>query len=285
MLNALTVDVEEYFHAHAYEKAIGPAEWGRLPSRVEDNVRRLLELFAEVGARATFFLLGWVAERHPGLVREIAALGHELATHGYAHRLVYRQTRAEFAGDLARSLATIRDATGADGVMGYRAPSFSITGDVLWALDVLCEQGMRYDSSILPITSRGRLKGGKRQGLANASRFATRLPDGLWEFPVSTVRVANRNWPVAGGGYLRLLPLWLTRRAIGRINAEGQPAVVYLHPWEIDAEEPAVPGVERLARFRHRVNVHRTESRLRALLSERPFAPMRDVFAPQLGGA
>ena len=285
MLNALTVDVEEYFHAHAYEKAIAPAEWGRLPSRVEDNVRRLLELFAAVGARATFFLLGWVAERHPGLVREIAGSGHELATHGYAHRLVYRQTRAEFASDLGRSLAAIRDATGADGVLGYRAPSFSITSDVLWALDVLREQGMRYDSSILPITSRGRLKGGKRQGLANASRFATRLPDGLWEFPVSTVRLGSRNFPVAGGGYLRLLPLWLTRRAIGRLNAEGQPAVVYLHPWEIDADEPSVPGVERLARFRHRVNVHRTESRLRSLLSERPFAAMRDVFAPQLAGA
>jgi polysaccharide deacetylase family protein (PEP-CTERM system associated) len=285
MLNALTVDVEEYFHAHAYEKAIAPAEWERLPSRVEDNVRRLLELFAEVGARATFFVLGWVAERHPGLVREIAGLGHELATHGYAHRLVYRQSRAEFASDLARSLAAIRDATGADGVCGYRAPSFSITSDVLWALDVLREQGMRYDSSILPITSRGRLKGGKRQGLASASRFATRLGDGLWEFPVSTVRVGNRNFPVAGGGYLRLLPLWLTRRAIARINAEGQPAVVYLHPWEIDADEPSVPGVERLARFRHRVNVHRTESRLRVLLRERPFAAMRDVFAPQLTGA
>lgn len=284
MLNALTVDVEEYFHAHAYEKAIAPADWGRLPSRVEDNVRRLLELFAETGARATFFVLGWVAERHPGLVREIADLGHELATHGYAHRLVYRQTRDEFARDLERSLGAIRTATGAD-VAGYRAPSFSITGDVLWALDVLREQGMRYDSSILPVTSTGRLKAGKRQGLEGASRFATRLAAGLWEFPVSTVRLANRNWPVAGGGYLRLLPLWLTRRAIGRINAEGQPAVVYLHPWEIDRDEPSVPGVDRLAQLRHRVNVHRTEARLRALLAERPFGPMRDAFATQLAAA
>jgi polysaccharide deacetylase family protein (PEP-CTERM system associated) len=289
MLNALTIDVEEYFHAHAYEKAIAPADWERLPSRVVANTRRLLALLAEANTRATFFVLGWVAERHPALVREIADAGHELASHGYAHQLLYRQTPAEFRGDLVRSLAALRSATGADGVLGYRAPSFSVTDDTLWALEVLREQGFRYDSSIRPVAVSAdpvatRLRGGKRYGVSGAGRFAARLEGGLWEFPVSTVRLGRRNWPVGGGGYFRLLPLWATRGGIRRINAEGQPAVVYLHPWELDGEEPVVPGVDWLARFRHRVNVGRTETRLRRLLAQLRFGPLRDVFAAELRG-
>jgi len=283
--NALTIDVEEYFQAHAFERVIDRAEWDRMPSRVVANTRRILALLAEHGTRATFFVLGWVAERHPELVRDILAGGHELGTHGHAHHLVYRQTPAEFAADLETSLAALRRAAGgADGVLGYRAPAFSLTDDTRWALGIVRDHGLRYDSSILPVTPRqAALRGGKRYGMTAASRFATRVPEGVWEIPPSTVRVGGRNLAVVGGGWFRILPLWLTRRAIRRINAEGQPAVLYLHPWEMDPEEPAVAGAPALARFRHRVNVGRTEGRLRALLSESAFGPLRDVFATQLG--
>ena len=287
MLNALTIDVEEYFHAHAYERVIDRASWDRLPSRVAGNTRRLLALLRERGVLATFFVLGWVAERQPDLVREIVADGHELATHGHAHELLYRQSREAFAADLARALDALRTAAGADApVLGYRAPAFSLTDDSLWALDVLRAHGLRYDSSLLPLARgdgahRSALRGGKRYGVSGAGRFAGRLAD-LWEFPVSTVAFAGRRWSVAGGGIFRLLPLWVSRRMIDRINGEGHPAIVYLHPWELDAEEPEVPGAPALARFRHRVNLGKTEGRLRRLLGERRFAPMREVFAAEL---
>jgi polysaccharide deacetylase family protein (PEP-CTERM system associated) len=287
MRNALTVDVEEYFHAHAYENVIGRGDWDRLPGRVVANTRRLLALLAEHETRATFFVLGWVAERHPELVREIAAAGHEVGSHGYGHRLLYRQTPAAFAEDLERSLAAMRRALGTDAVLGYRAPGFSLTDDSLWALDVLRAHGVRYDASLQPLDG-GRvsgLRGGKRSGISGAGRFAARLGGGIWEFPASTLRVCGRNWPVAGGGWFRLLPLWATRRAIARINAEGQPAIVYLHPWEIDPEEPPVAGAPALVRLRHRINVHRTEDRLRRLLAAGDFGPLREVFAAQLAVA
>jgi len=288
MLNALTIDVEEHFQAHAYERVIERGAWESMPSRVAANTRRILGLLGEHGTRATFFVLGWVADHEPALVREIAAAGHELASHGYAHQLLYRQTPAEFAADLAASLAALRRA-GADGeLLGYRAPAFSLTNESLWALPILREHGLRYDSSILPVKGASRawaLRGGKRYGVGGASPFASRVHDGLWEFPVSTIRFGGRTWGVTGGGYFRLLPLWMTRQAIRRINAEGQPAVVYLHPWELDAQEPAVAGTPALARFRHRVNVHKTEARLRRLLRDLRFAPLREVFAGPLGHA
>jgi len=284
MRNALTIDVEEYFQAHAYEKVIDSATWDRLPARVVDNTQRILRLLAEHGTRATFFILGWVADRHPDLVRRIADAGHEIGSHGYAHRLVYRQTPAEFGDDIGRALEALRRAGSPDGVLGYRAPGFSLNDESLWALDVLRAHGLRYDSSLQPVAGgKGSLRG-KRCGVAGASRFADRLA-GLWEFPVSTVRWAGRNWPVAGGGYFRLMPLWLTRAAIRRINAEGRPAVVYLHPWEFDPEEPRVPGVSAVAQFRHRVNLDKTEGRLRRLLRRGSFGPLREVFAAELGQA
>ncbi len=291
MLNALSIDVEEHFQAHAYEQASADAGWDALPSRVVSNTRRILALLAEHDTRATFFVLGWVAERHPALVREIVAAGHEVGTHSYAHRLVYRQTPAEFRDDLGRSLAAIGRALGDGGsgppVLGYRAPGFSLTADVRWALDILREHGLRYDSSILPFVASEQswsraLRGGKRYGIGGTSRFADRLREGLWEFPVSTVRVAGRTWPVGGGGYFRLFPLWLTRSAFRRINAEGQPAVLYLHPWEFDPDPPSADDMPALARFRHTVNLDRTEARLRRLLRDMRFAPLRDVFAAQL---
>jgi polysaccharide deacetylase family protein (PEP-CTERM system associated) len=285
MRNALSIDVEEYFQAHAYEKVIDRGAWERLPSRVAANTRRLLALLAEHGAHATFFVLGWVAERHPALVQEIAAAGHEVGSHGYGHQLVYRLTPEEFAADLDRSLAAIRRALGHDGQpLGYRAPGFSLTDESLWVLDVLRAHGIRYDSSLQPAGQGRALRGGKRSGVSGAGRFAARLRD-VWEFPVSTLRLGGRNWPVAGGGWFRLLPLWVTRRAIARINAEGQPAVVYLHPWELDPDEPEVPNAPALSRVRHRLNLHRTEERLRRLLREGEFGSLREVFASQLATA
>jgi polysaccharide deacetylase family protein (PEP-CTERM system associated) len=278
--NALTIDVEEYFQAHAYAKVIDPADWERIPGRVTANVRRLLALLAAHSTRATFFVLGWVADRHPELVREIVAAGHEVGSHGYAHRLLHRQSRAEFADDLARSLAAVRRALGDAAVpLGYRAPGFSLTSRTLWALDILRAQGIRYDSSLQPVRTLG------SDGGYGASRFATRLDVGLWEFPVSTVRLAGYNCPVAGGAYFRLLPLWVTRRAIDRINAEGRPAVVYLHPWELDPAEPDVPQAALHARLRHRLNLGKTEGRLRRLLGAREFGPLREVFAAELAQA
>jgi polysaccharide deacetylase family protein (PEP-CTERM system associated) len=189
---------------------------------------------------------------------------------------------------LERSLAAIRRAAGGNGtLLGYRAPAFSITDESLWALDILRAQGLRYDSSVYPLAAgaaprSSALRGGKRYGVGGANRFAARLKD-VWEFPLSTVRLGGRHWPVAGGGYFRLLPLWVTRRAIRRINREGAPAIVYLHPWELDPDEPPVAGVSTLSHFRHRVNIARTEGRLQALLGELRFAPLREVFASQLG--
>jgi len=284
MLNALTIDVEEHFQVHAFETVIDRKEWGGFASRVVVNTRRILEILTQHNTRATFFVLGWVADRHPDLVREIAGAGHELATHGYGHELIYRQTPAEFAEDIEKSVAALTRAlngsssSACDLHLGYRAPAFSVTRRSLWALDVLKAHGIRYDSSIFPLVAHD------RYGISDAQRFAHRLSNGLWEFPVSTVRMAGRNWPVAGGGYFRLFPLWLTRQSIRRINAEGQPAVIYLHPWELDAAQPPVPGAPLVSRFRHYVNLGKTEGRLHSLLREFRFASIREVFAGHLEG-
>ena len=276
ILNALTIDVEEHFQVHAFEKVVDRTAWDRYPSRVTANTRRILNLLAAYDVQATFFVLGWVAERHPDLVKEIAAGGHEIATHGYWHELVYRQTPDEFAADLCQSLQAIEQACNGVRPKGYRAPSFSITNQSLWALDVLRENGIMYDSSIFPLAAHD------RYGIKNANRFANKMRSGLWEFPVSTIRLGNQNWPVAGGGYFRLFPLWITRQAIHRLNTQKQPAVVYLHPWEFDPAQPRIPGAPLLSRFRHYVNIDKTESRLQALLNEFKFAPMRKVFVNYL---
>lgn len=279
MRNALSIDVEDYFQVHALEDVVRRADWESYPSRVEANTRRVLRVLADSQVRVTFFILGWVAERFPHLVVEIAAGGHEIATHGYWHELIYRQTPQEFAADLNRSVQAIRaalaaggDATASVPLLGYRAPSFSIVRDSLWALDVLRDQGLRYDSSIFPLVAHD------RYGIADAERFAHCLANGLWELPVSTVHLAGRNWPVAGGGYFRLYPYWLTCQGIRRINAEGHPAVVYLHPWEFDPQQPRIAGVGPVSRFRHYVNLAQTEARLRRLLQDLPFGPMSEVF-------
>jgi len=291
MVNALTIDVEEFFHAHAYESVIDRDTWDAQPSRVVANTRRILDLLDAHGTRATFFVLGWVAEREPALVREIADRGHEIGTHGYAHQLVYRQSRTEFGTDVRAALASIREALGEDRpIHGYRAPAFSITNDTLWALDVLAELGFRYDSSVLPLaegsaTRTSRLRGGKRSGVSGVGRFASELRAGFWEFPLSTLPFGAKNYTVAGGGMFRLLPLWATKRCIERINGEGHPAIVYLHPWEFDPDEPDVPNAPALSRFRHRLNLDKTAGRLAELLKTMPFAPLSEIFAEQLAAA
>jgi polysaccharide deacetylase family protein (PEP-CTERM system associated) len=275
MVNGLTIDVEEHFQVHNMECVVSRDDWHRHTSRVEANVRRVLKLLSEHRTHATFFVLGWVAERHPELLGEIREGGHEIASHGYWHELIYRQTPAQFSADIGSSLDAIERACGVR-PESYRAPCFSITKDSLWALDVLRENGIRFDSSIVPIS------GHDRYGLKGASRFVSRLPNGIWEAPVSTVRMAGRNWPVGGGGYFRLFPLWLTRRAIRRINGEGQPAILYLHPWEFDPEQPRIQGIDRLARFRHYHALDRTESRLRSLLCEVRFGSLHECLASRL---
>jgi len=272
MLNALTFDVEDYFHVHAFEGVIPRAQWDSIPTRVRESTRCILELLREHDTRATFFVLGWVADRHPELVREIAADGHELASHGYAHEAVDSLTRERFRDDVARSLEAIFAACPDARIRGYRAPSFSINEKTTWAHDVLTEFDFAYDSSISPVTFHD------RYGMPSASRFVHAVGDQLTEIPVSTVRLLGCNWPVAGGGHFRLAPLALTSWAVRRINQERRPTVVYLHPWEFDPEQPRVAAAPRRSRFRHYVNLRHTARRLRRLLEQFPFGPMEDVF-------
>jgi polysaccharide deacetylase family protein (PEP-CTERM system associated) len=272
MLNALTFDVEDYFHVHAFNSVIARADWDELPLRVDDSTRLILELLREHKTRATFFLLGWVADRLPELVREIAADGHEIASHGYAHEAVDALSCEEFRDDVTRSLEAIRGACPDASISGYRAPSFSINGNTPWAFDVLQSLGFKYDSSISPTSFHD------RYGSPHAPRFAYPIARCMTEIPVSTVRMLGLNWAVAGGGYFRLAPLAVTRWSIDRINRERQPAVVYLHPWEFDPAQPRIAGAPARSRFRHYLNLHHTASRLRSLLAEFSFGAMEDVF-------
>lgn len=266
VLNAMTVDVEDFFQVSAFDNHVRRDQWDQFESRVARNTERLLEMFADAGVTATFFVLGWVAEREPALIRRIAAAGHEVASHGYGHRLVYDLSPEQFRDDLRRARWAIEDACGLP-VLGYRAPSYSITRRSLWALDVLIEEGYAYDASVFPIYH-------DRYGIPDAPRHPYRVErsaGSLWELPGSTIRWAGQNVPVGGGGYFRLLPYALTRRAIARVNErEGQPIVFYLHPWEIDPEQPRLRA-SLTSRLRHYQNLAKTEPRLRRLLSEFAF--------------
>jgi polysaccharide deacetylase family protein (PEP-CTERM system associated) len=276
MLNALTFDVEDYFHVHAFEGLFPRSQWSDQPSRVVENTRRILQLLREFGTKATFFMLGWVARQHPEIVREIAADGHELASHGYEHASVFDLDAASFRHDLRLSIDAIRSACPDAKILGYRAPTFSIDERTPWAFDVLAELDLVYDSSISPASFHD------RYGMPSANRFVHALPSGLLEIPLSTVRVLGCNWQVAGGGYFRLLPLPVTSWAIRKINGEGHAAVIYLHPWEFDPDQPRVNGATPKSQFRHYLNLHHTERRLRKLLSQYSFAPIREVFREQL---
>jgi len=274
ILNAMSVDVEEYFHASALAPVAPLSRWDALPSRVDPTTRQLLDLFAAHEVKATFFILGWVAERHRGLVRDIAAAGHEVASHGYKHEIVYSLSPAAFREDVRKSRQMLEDLVGQP-VVGYRAPSFSITRQSLWALDVLLEEGYRYDASIFPVRH-------GRYGIPDAPRHAYALPlEGgtLVELPPSTIRLGAQNLAVAGGGYFRLLPYWWTRSGLARLNLrEQRPAIFYLHPWEIDTEQPRLP-VGIATRLRHYGNLARTLGRLDRLLTEFRFGPVTDVLA------
>lgn len=274
MRNALTVDVEDYFHVAAFARQIAPATWDRFPLRVERNTHRLLDLFAEREVRATFFVLGWVAERCPSLVRAIADQGHEVACHGYSHQLIYEQTPAVFRAETIRAKACLEDQTQRP-VLGYRAASYSITKRSLWALDILAELGFAYDSSIFPIHH-------DRYGIPGSPRWPYRLytssGGSLIEFPPSTLAVGRHRLPVAGGGYFRIYPYPLTRFALSRLNrSEGRPFIFYLHPWEIDSEQPRIRA-GRLSTFRHYTNLSRCEERLRRLLQDFSFTPAGEVL-------
>ncbi len=271
--NALTVDVEDYFQVSAFEPYIDRAAWDRLPPRVERNTDAVLALCARHGVTATFFVLGWVAERYPGLVRRIVAAGHELASHGYAHVRATRQTAAEFYDDVSRTRQLLEDIGGV-AVRGYRAPSYSIGAANWWALAALQRAGYAYSSSIYPVRH-------DLYGMPQAPRFAFRPrgAENLLEIPVTTVQLGNHKLPCGGGGYFRLLPYALSRRAIRRVNErDGQACVFYFHPWEIDPRQPRVPGIDIKTRVRHYLNLGRMERRLQALLSDFQWDRMDRIF-------
>ena len=275
VVNAMTIDVEDYFQVSAFEAAVPRSTWDSRESRVCRNTERLLELFEASNVKATFFVLGWVAERFPGLVRRIVREGHELASHGYEHRLVYSQTPREFRDDLRRARVALEQAGGCP-VIGYRAPSYSIVSRSLWALDVLVEEGYVYDSSIYPIRH-------DRYGIPDWQRDIHRIDracGSIWELPGSTIRVGAANLPIGGGGYFRLLPYGWTRHGIARLNAAGEPAIFYLHPWEIDPEQPRIHA-GRVSSFRHYWNLSETEPRLKRLLGQFRFGRVSDVLANQ----
>ncbi len=283
-VNALTVDVEDYFQVWALSPYVPRSKWDETPARVERNVDLILQLLDAAGAHATFFTLGWVAERFPGLVRRIVAAGHEVASHGYAHGKATDLDRAAFLADLRLAKTVLEDIAGTE-VRGYRAPSFSIGPANEWAFDCIVEAGHRYSSSTYPIRH-------DHYGAPDAPRFAYRSREGLLELPITTTRLFDRNWPAGGGGYFRLLPYPVSRWLIRRVNdVDERPAIFYFHPWELDPGQPRVPGIDAKTRFRHYLNLHQTEHRLRRLLRDFRWDRVDRVFlggdahAPVTGGA
>jgi polysaccharide deacetylase family protein (PEP-CTERM system associated) len=281
-INAFTIDVEDYFQVEAMSAVIARDTWSQREYRCERNVGRLLEMLAERRIHGTFFILGWIAERSPQLVRDIAAAGHEIACHGMSHKLIYKQTREEFRGETRKSKALLEDLTGKQ-VQGYRAASFSIVKSSLWALDELIDAGFSYDSSVFPIQH-------DNYGMPDAALepYEIVAPSGrkIVEFPMSIVNWGKLKLPVSGGGYFRIFPYWFTRKSLARINErEQRPFVFYLHPWEIDPGQPRIAASLK-SRLRHYTNLSRCEARLGRLLDEFAFAPMREVLSgTPVGGA
>ena len=274
VLNAFTVDVEDYFQVSAFERHIGREQWNDCQCRVVPSTQRILRLLERYQVRGTFFILGWVAERFPQLVREIDRAGHEIGSHSYWHRLVYDLTPEQFRADLQRSRDALQQIIGQE-VTAYRAPSFSITERSLWALEILVQEGFTADSSIFPIYH-------DRYGIPSAEHriHDLQVPAGsLREFPPSVVSWGRMNFPVSGGGYFRLYPWQLTRCALQAINGRGRPFTFYLHPWEVDPEQPRLAAGTRLGRLRHYVNLNGTERKLEQLLQAFRFGPQREVLA------
>lgn len=272
--NALTIDVEDYFQVAALEEAVDRNDWSSMEYRVEANTDRLLELFESHGIQATFFTLGWVAEKSPELVRRIRNAGHEIASHGYSHQLVYTQTPAIFKEETRRSKRILEDIIG-EPIFGYRAASYSITASSRWALDILFDEGFTWDSSIFPVHH-------DRYGMPGTpfEPYQLQTPSGgtLTEFPLSTCPLGNYRLPIAGGGYFRLFPYWFSRWGLGRINRSGKPFIFYLHPWEIDTDQPRLK-VKALSRFRHYNNLDKCMGRLENLLDDFSFAPVSKVLS------
>jgi polysaccharide deacetylase family protein (PEP-CTERM system associated) len=274
--NAMTIDVEDYFQVSAFAPVIDRASWPTRECRVERNVDLILGILAAGNVKATFFTLGWIAERYPDMVRRIVAGGHELASHGYGHLRASDQSRAEFSDDIVRSKALLEDIGGA-AVLGYRAPSFSIGRDNLWALETLREAGYRYSSSIYPIAH-------DHYGMPEAPRFAfyPNGPDGLLEVPITTVQMGSKKLPAGGGGYFRLLPYSVSKWMMRRVNeVDGQSAIFYFHPWELDPGQPRPEGAGLKTRFRHYVNLARMEGRIAALTRDFAWDRMDRIFLPQ----
>lgn len=268
--NALTIDVEDYFQVSAFAPYIARNDWEQRECRVERNVDRILQMLDDHDTRATFFTLGWIAERYPQVIRRIADGGHEVASHGYGHERASSQTEEAFFTDVRLAKILLEDLSGHE-VKGYRAPSFSIGTDNLWAFDCLERAGYCYSSSIYPIRH-------DHYGMPDAPRFAHRIR-GILELPATTLRLGNRNWPASGGGYFRLMPYALSRWMLRRINGhDGQAAIFYFHPWEIDAEQPRVAGINAKTRFRHYVNINQMQSRLNRLLADFNWGRMDTIF-------
>jgi len=270
--NGMTVDVEEYFQVWAFAKTTTQAEWETFPSRVNESVATTLRLFDEAEIKATFFTLGWIAERYPEMIRTIADAGHEIASHGYAHKKITEQSPQEFRNDVVRAKEILEEASGQT-VIGYRAPSFSISSDNLWALDVLHDTGHLYSSSIYPVVH-------DHYGMPEASRFPFRAkPGGILEIPISTARIFGKNFPCGGGGYFRLVPYSYFRWATRRLNeVEGQSSVFYFHPWELDPDQPRMRNASLKSNFRHYVNLDRMERRVQRLLSEFLWDRIDNIF-------
>jgi polysaccharide deacetylase family protein (PEP-CTERM system associated) len=276
--NALTIDVEDYFQVSAFAPYIRRDEWEARECRIERNVERILALLASRDVKATFFTLGWIAERYPQLVRRIVEGGHELASHGYGHERASDLSPEAFSQDIVRAKSLLEDLSGQP-VLGYRAPSFSIGVANLWAFDKLARAGYRYSSSIYPIKH-------DHYGMPDSPRFAYRVGAGLLEIPVTTLRMRSRNLPSSGGGYFRLLPYALSRWMLRRVNQQDrEPAIFYFHPWELDPGQPRIAGIDLKTRFRHYVNIGRTERRLQQLLADFRWGRMDQIFLPGAAAA
>ena len=273
LVNALTVDVEDYYHVSGFDRCVSRADWDSIAPRLAIGTERILDTLDRAGVRATFYVLGWVAERQPSMVRAIRASGHEIGCHSHGHRLIYEMTPEEFRADTRRSLDVLEDTIG-EAVTLYRAPSFSITRKSEWALDILIEEGIRVDSSIYPVHH-------DRYGIPGTPLVPHRItrPSGsIWEYPPPVCPVWGWPVPVGGGGYLRLYPYSVTRGLLERINAEGRPFAAYLHPWELDPEQPRIRcGWKQ--RFRHYVGLQRTASRLAKLCRDFPLSTLSDSLA------
>lgn len=269
-VNALSIDVEDYFHVSAFELTINRNRWNDYAGRVAQNTERILNILAEKNIKATFFILGWVAKRHPEIVRTIKSLGHEIAAHGYNHELITKQTPGLFRKDLKESIDVLQDITG-DKILGYRAPSFSVTPKTLWSIDIMIEMGLKYDSSVFPAMR-------DYGGYPGAPQIPYKIKNDFWEFPLSTYKFLGLSIPVAGGGYFRLFPYGLTRHLLREKNKQGLPFVFYLHPWELDSSQPRIKEASFFSRFRHYQNLEKTEPRFRNLCRDFAFGPIKDAL-------